>query len=926
MNSAADLAGSIRQLVQDRSLAAKDRYFPTLRIPNTFVGQRISSDFAVDFVYTLKYLHEASLTHLGDTPIPEIIRPLLLQVDGPATGTFYSYRIAETILAFGSFNPDNPLLAGLTQAQRDNLAAAVDSTHVFDPKSCELIGLPNNYWAVLARCELDRQKLGLLKDDAILQRCIEKIRSLLAANPVGFFDDSVDLTDRFDLYSWDTHLFLEPMWRLLDRSILDRNLRRHAEAMQQITLENGAVVAWGRSIGALSVMMTIEFGALALRDNLADPEKMIGLANYAFERFKTDWWQDDLVNTHRHKMTFNYRGPHRLLQMTFDLLCKLGWVANALAAAPYSPGLARGNASQPPQSSPPTERPTPVQTLFPPRDTFIDFRPQKDDRRGGRAGVWIFRNNVMAFQLAVVRWVNADYVATPRSPGLFENPVDSPTICGVPRVWVKRQDGAEIEYVPMEIPRVEKFPNGLTLTYDSFTHNVQKDRAPALDAKRIVTYEVKGDTLHVSEKWTFAELPAAVSLTIPETIKRPLAVEFTTANEHSKSIVHVEGMQFWRSFWGPIARVHQVDFAPAHQINLTYTIMPAIKVAQGPVIHDYNRSLYDNIPRGWVKEIPIGNAMCGFSIDVPAFAQDADIVHIGWPEHLFRPHGMNDQEYDDKLIAFFRGLATDGRKIVWTMHNRRPHSWPKDRGTRVYAALAQLVDACFHHSKWGESIMRRDYPFKPTCKHYQLPHPHFGERMHVTATREELEKKYNLPPTTIRIGLLGRYQKEKQVEMILQAFDAANRPDLQLVYNTHKPAPDPKPENPPVAPNIIRLERPEWMDRQLIGEHTRLCDLMVAAHTGDTYLTSGLMADAMAMDGGGIPMLVPHWEFFDEILSDAALYHDNTLESLAQAFRTLTPEKVAAARQKSAQLKPRYAPATLGPVLGQYLREVRLGN
>src|SRR5690242_9836842 len=188
MNPAAELASSIRQFVHDRCLAAKDRYFPSLRIPNTFIGQRITSDFAVDFVYTLKYLHESGLTRLGDTPIPELIRPLLLQVDGPATGTFYSYRIAETLLAFGPFNADNPLLAGLSQAQRDNLEAAVDSTHVYDPKTCELIGLPNNYWAVLARCELDRQKLGLLKDDTILRRCVERIRTLLAANPVGFFD------------------------------------------------------------------------------------------------------------------------------------------------------------------------------------------------------------------------------------------------------------------------------------------------------------------------------------------------------------------------------------------------------------------------------------------------------------------------------------------------------------------------------------------------------------------------------------------------------------------------------------------------------------------------------------------------------------------------------------------------------------------
>ena len=56
------------------------------------------------------------------------------------------------------------MLDGYTAAERENLLQAIDTTAIYDPATRRLIGLANNYWAVLARCELRRQQLGVLPD------------------------------------------------------------------------------------------------------------------------------------------------------------------------------------------------------------------------------------------------------------------------------------------------------------------------------------------------------------------------------------------------------------------------------------------------------------------------------------------------------------------------------------------------------------------------------------------------------------------------------------------------------------------------------------------------------------------------------------------------------------------------------------------
>jgi hypothetical protein len=109
------------------------------------------------------------------------------------------------------------------------------------------------------------------------------------------------------------------------------------------------------------------------------------------------------------------------------------------------------------------------------------------------------------------------------------------------------------------------------------------------------------------------------------------------------------------------------------------------------------------------------------------------------------------------------------------------------------------------------------------------------------------------------------------------------------------------------------------MTREEIAEHNAVCDALIAAQTGETYLTSGMVADAVGM---GSAMIVPEWAFYREIAGTAALYHDNTLGSLQDLLAGVSVENIRRCRDASAGLQEQYDWSVLSPRVYSILREL----
>ena len=860
------LSRQIVDFVAGRTGAIVTRFLPDFVIPGFFCGhRRHGSSGGADLISTLAHLHQLGVASIAGVPVDRAIAKLLRGIDGPATDTFYSYFIAESLLAFGSFE-SNPILIGFTEAELENVRLAVDSTNIYNPETQQLRGQPNNYWAVLARCEFARQRLGLLPDDTILNTALEQVRKLMFRNPLGFFDDDREGGGRYDSYTADVHLFTEPLWPQLDAVKLEANLRQHIRLAETMAMENGASFAFGRSIGALSVCLTMELAALALERGLAtDPARSLGLVSHAFAAIQS-WFEDDLIDAHRHGNTEAYRGLYRLLQMSLNCLGKLCYVAKKLGRAPAVTLVEEAG-------------------LFPHLDEFIAF----DERH---AGVWMFRNGHLAFQFALTNGASSDYLPWLRSPGLLENPVDSQLFCGVPRLL----KGAA-EFTVFGLPaQVKKSPAAITITHDNYQRISGDAGGEPLRGRRTVTYRVDGDTIFVEEHWVFEETPDAISFFLPET-DRPLRLVVKSKTPFHQDSLAIGGMAEWRSCWSGLKNLHQVHFTPASEVRFSFELTPKLRLRMIPGReHDYPDALLAELPVDFVVETPW---LRSGGMNARAMADGVDVLHLGWPEHLFATPARDVETFDVEYDHFIGELGRSSARIVWTMHNRRPHLWESERGRKLYRAWARIADGVIHHSEWGMKLMCSELPFRTGAKHVVIPHGHFGAQMPPTRSRAELEALLGLSPCALRFGVLGRWQTEKQVEMIIAAFVKAARPGHQLIVTAHTPDLA-KPDDP----RVIFLPRQDWMLRREIAVSTRVCDALVSAHTGDTYLTSGVSADAV---GVGIPMVVPHWEYFHETLGEAAIYHDNTLESLAVLFAAITPAEVERGKLATQALQPKFA-------------------
>ncbi len=530
-----------------RTEAILTRCFSGPVIPRFQAGHPIGPDTYSDLARLLGHLHALGVARLADVRLEEWIRRVLPLIDGARTQTFGSLALAETLLEWGGVD-GNPLLEGLSADQRQNLAEACDTTHIY--KADGTIGeWSANYWMVLARAEFARQRLGLLTDTTILEAALEQCRRLLLEQTADYFDDSATGVGRYDNYSMGVMSLCRPFWHLLPQAPLRARLARDVHMLETLAMENGVCMAWGRSLGLGSLTGTIGHAITAVREGLSDdPGRLLALAANAWRQVP-DWFADDLSAAHRGRSPFGYYGPHRLLQMSLGSL-------SALASA------ARGLQALPPQ-------PPPRDPLFPPRDDLIRFDHCN-------AGAWMFRNAHMAFQLPFVSaWLGADYVPWLHSPGLFENPVDCPMRFGVPVVLV---DG--VAFGPGERPAsVAKAPGALTLTYESLMEEVAGGWMPHPEWRRIqadlsLTWRVERDAVHFEQRLALGQPPQGLVISIPQA-QRPLTVKVVACHGPvSQDVIVVDGMGPYRSCWSQLTAIHQLHLQPATEVFVHFVVHP----------------------------------------------------------------------------------------------------------------------------------------------------------------------------------------------------------------------------------------------------------------------------------------------------------------------------------------------------------------
>ncbi len=329
-------------------------------------------------------------------------------------GTRFSQLYGVLALRYFGTNLDtNPVWQSLNEQQRAQWRSFLDVSAFYDPKTQQVIKLPENYLGVAARIASVSYQLGLTSDRELVDGVITR-----AARPFlnqGVYADDGPPTGRFDRYSNEYARFVWEAAEAADRKdILDAvrpSLKDQMRLWWDLVLPDGYGYAWGRSMGVVSYMDTLEIvGFLA-----AHPEfRPAPLAELASAYYKAWQWLRHDYDDKAHVLSvfafgrgnYSYITRDREWQQTINFFGK-----GSLAHQRFIAALHRENVTH-----------FPAEIKRPDLARFVFFR------RGDRpAGVWLVRKGSIYFTLPITTGTKpgvADYLPAPHGLPGFANPVE----------------------------------------------------------------------------------------------------------------------------------------------------------------------------------------------------------------------------------------------------------------------------------------------------------------------------------------------------------------------------------------------------------------------------------------------------------------------------------------------------------------------
>jgi len=314
---------------------------------------------------------------------------------------------------FGRDLDTNPVWQGLNEGQRAQWRRFLDISAFYDPKTQQVINLPENYLGVAARIASASYQLGLLKDRTLVDGVITR-----AARPFlnqGIYSDDAPPTGRFDRYSNEYARFVWEAAEAADRkdilAAVGPSLKEQMRLWWDLVLPDGYGYAWGRSMGVVSYMDTLEIvGFLAAHPEFR-PAPLEQLASAYYQAWS--WLRHD-YNDKTHVLSvfafgrgnYSYITRDREWQQTINFFGK-----GSLAHERFIQAMRSENINQ---FSSKIKRPDVAR--------FIFFR--QGDRP---AGVWLVRQGPIYFTLPITTGTKpgvADYLPAPHGLPGFANPVE----------------------------------------------------------------------------------------------------------------------------------------------------------------------------------------------------------------------------------------------------------------------------------------------------------------------------------------------------------------------------------------------------------------------------------------------------------------------------------------------------------------------
>jgi len=346
--------------------------------------------------------------------------------------TWTQLYAAMALRSFGANLEGNVLWRSMTPEERNTYRSLLDPARFYIEKTHALINLPENYFGVAARIAAIDYQLGIIKDRTALDDLLSRAAKQFTDGAL-FADDALP-TGSYDRYSNEYARAIYEAGEIAGRqdivAAVAPSLKVQMKLWWDLLSEDGYGYSWGRSLGAISYMDTLEIvGFLAAHPEFR-PAPLSQLAAAYFAAWS--WLRDDFNGTSHLLRVFafgrgnySYITKEREWQQTTTFFGKVISAHRRFIEALEKEGV---------QS-------------FPSRPSFSDvarfqfFR----DQPGRKYGVWIVRRGGLHFVLPFVtgpKAATSDYQPVPDGfPGIAV-PVEKIYPCFVP--FLQLEDGRTI--------------------------------------------------------------------------------------------------------------------------------------------------------------------------------------------------------------------------------------------------------------------------------------------------------------------------------------------------------------------------------------------------------------------------------------------------------------------------------------------------
>jgi hypothetical protein len=383
--------------------------------PERVLGARTGGDFTWG-TFTRAVASYAALSGrqtLGDRDLIRIVGQGGLIEARQGGKTFAQMYSALALRSFGSDLKTNPVWQALTPEEQAQWRALLDPGRFYDRKSRHVINLAENYFGVAARVVAMDYQMGIIRDRTFVDDVLDRAAEQFTKGAL-YSDDNIP-TGRYDRYSNEyarnVYIAAEDVGRKDVMMALEPTLKAQMQTWWDLLSPDGYGYPWGRSLGAVSYVDTMEIVAfLALRPQFRPaPMPQLASAYYAaWQWLKHDYQPDrHLLNVFAFgRGNYSYITPEREWQQTTDVFGKVSGAHAAFVKVMNAEHIVS----------------FPAHLSLPEVARFEYFR--KGERQ---AGVWLVRRGRLRFALPITTGPKpglADYLPAPHGLPGYAAPVE----------------------------------------------------------------------------------------------------------------------------------------------------------------------------------------------------------------------------------------------------------------------------------------------------------------------------------------------------------------------------------------------------------------------------------------------------------------------------------------------------------------------